>query len=80
MLYSFSESPRFGGVQKCTQFGFDRRTSAYSDPEYVDDRHIAIQPFDLIEATGFFGEHVNNDIAVIEQDPLLITDALGVRW
>ena len=41
-----------------------------------DGRGVAVEALDLVEAADLVEEHVDDDVAVVEQHPLLLADAL----
>ena len=51
-----------------------RSTASSAAP--VDDGRVAVEALDLVEAADLVEEHVDDDVAVVEQHPLLLAQAL----
>src|SRR4051812_41626220 len=45
----------------------------------VDAGDVAVEALDVVEATGLVGEHVHHHVAVVDEHPLLLGDALDAR-
>ena len=51
-------------------------TSLWAPYSPRDRRHVAVEPLDLVEAADLVEEHVDDDVAVVDQHPLLLALAL----
>ena len=45
----------------------------------VDPRDVFVEAFDFVVAAGFFREHVDDHIAVVDENPQLFTKAFGAQ-